>query len=165
MAEFEDRLNAILGDPEAMGQIVSIAKALTGEGGAPGTAEEEAPSQGPVPPPQEQPAPEAPPGPAAGQPDWSALLGMLGNGAAGDSPLAALGSLDPELIQTAVTLFSEYSAGDNQKVALLTALKPFLKPERQVKVDKAIQLARLSRVIRVALQMFQSNREEGGQDV
>ena len=32
MAEFEEKLNAILGDPEAMGQIVSIAKALTGEG-------------------------------------------------------------------------------------------------------------------------------------
>ena len=31
MAEFEDKLNAILADPEAMGQIVSIAKALTGE--------------------------------------------------------------------------------------------------------------------------------------
>ena len=28
MAEFEDKLNAILADPEAMGQIVSIAKPL-----------------------------------------------------------------------------------------------------------------------------------------
>ncbi len=165
MAEFEDRLNAILGDPEAMGQIVSIAKALTGEGETPGTTEEGAPPRETVPPPEEPTAPAASSGPAAGQPDWSALLGMLGGGAAGDSPLASLGNLDPKLIQTAVTLFSEYSAGDSQKVALLTALKPFLKPERQAKVDKAIQLARLSRVIRVAFQMFQSNREEGGQDV
>ena len=45
MAEFEEKLNTLLGDPEAMGQILSIAKALTGEG-------EKAPeSQGPPPPP------------------------------------------------------------------------------------------------------------------
>ena len=41
MAEFEDRLNAILGDPEAMGQIVSIAKALTGEDGVSSPAPED----------------------------------------------------------------------------------------------------------------------------
>lgn len=51
MAEFEDKLNAILADPEAMGQIVSIAKALTGE-----ASSSEA---GTLPP--EGTAPEAPP--------------------------------------------------------------------------------------------------------
>lgn len=30
MAEFEDKLQAILGDPEAMGQIASLAQALSG---------------------------------------------------------------------------------------------------------------------------------------
>ena len=35
MAEFEDKLHAILGDPEAMGQIVSIAKALIGDSASP----------------------------------------------------------------------------------------------------------------------------------
>ena len=45
MAEFEDKLHAILGDPEAMGQIVSIAKALTGDGAAsPGVEEPSSPS-------------------------------------------------------------------------------------------------------------------------
>lgn len=163
MAEFEDRLNAILGDPEAMGQIVSIAKALTGEGGgetapappedAGGTPDPSAPAGG------ESPAPEEPSAPA--QPEWSALLGMLGGGES-DSPLSALGSMDPKLIQAAVTLFSEYSAPDDQKAALLNALKPFLKPERRAKVEKAMHLARLARVIRTALRLFQSGREEGG---
>lgn len=154
MAEFEDKLNAILGDPEAMEQIVSIAKALTGE-------QEPAPAASPDPPPEETP-PAAP----NSQPDWQNLLGLLGGlGGGGDNPLSALGDLDPQLIQTAVTLFSEYSATDDRKVALLAALKPFLKPERQAKVDRAMQLARLARVIRVAFRLFQSNREEGTADV
>ena len=136
MAEFEEKLNAILSDPQAMGQIASLAQALTGEH----TGE------------------SAPP------PDWSALLGMLGGG--GDSnPLSALSELDPQLLQAGLRLFSEYSATDDRKVALLNALKPFVKPERYAKVDKAVQIAKLARVIRVAFQLFQSRREEGKDDV
>ena len=160
MAEFEEKLNTLLGDPEAMGQILSIAKALTGEG-------EKAPeSQGPPPPPAEEGG-SSPAGPAApAQTDWSGLLGLLGGltggGEGTESPLSALGNLDPRLIQTAVTLFGEYSATDDRKVALLRALKPFLKEERSAKVDKAIQIAKLSRVIRVAFQLF---KERGEGDV
>ena len=139
MAEFEEKLNAILSDPQAMGQIASLAQALTGEhtGEAAGQA---------------------------GATDWSALLGMLGGG--GDSnPLSALSELDPQLLQAGLRLFSEYSATDDRKVALLNALKPFVKPERYAKVDKAVQIAKLARVIRVAFQLFQSRREEGKDDV
>ena len=129
MAEFEEKLNAILSDPQAMGQIASLAQALTGEH----TGE-------------------------------SAPLGMLGGG--GDSnPLSALSELDPQLLQAGLRLFSEYSATDDRKVALLNALKPFVKPERYAKVDKAVQIAKLARVIRVAFQLFQSRREEGKDDV
>ena len=139
MAEFEEKLNAILSDPQAMGQIASLAQALTGEH-----------------------AGESAPPPAAT--DWSALLGMLGGG--GDSnPLSALSELDPQLLQAGLRLFSEYSATDDRKVALLNALKPFVKPERYAKVDKAVQIAKLARVIRVAFQLFQSRREEGKDDV
>ncbi|KGF56231.1 hypothetical protein, partial [Flavonifractor plautii] len=100
----------------------------------------------------------------SGATDWSALLGMLGGG--GDSnPLSALSELDPQLLQAGLRLFSEYSATDDRKVALLNALKPFVKPERYAKVDKAVQIAKLARVIRVAFQLFQSRREEGKDDV
>ena len=156
MAEFEEKLNAILSDPQAMGQIASLAQALTGE-----HAGESAP------PPAAEPAEAGPAGEAAGQAgttDWSALLGMLGGG--GDSnPLSALSELDPQLLQAGLRLFSEYSATDDRKVALLNALKPFVKPERYAKVDKAVQIAKLARVIRVAFQLFQSRREEGKDDV
>lgn len=70
MAEFEEKLNAILSDPQAMGQIASLAQALTGEH----TGES-------APPPAAEPAEAGPAGEAAGQAgatDWSALLGMLG---------------------------------------------------------------------------------------
>ena len=64
MAEFEEKLNAILSDPQAMGQIASLAQALTGE-----HAGESAP------PPAAEPAEAGPAGEAAGQSDatdWSA---------------------------------------------------------------------------------------------
>ena len=176
MAEFDEKLSAILGDPEAMGQIVSIAKALTDGMGSGEPPAGEAPSSQPVPappageaapgPPQEaQPAPPPPAQGSAG-PDWSAVMGLLsglsgGGGGAAANPLGALGDLDPRLIQTAVRLFSEYSATDDRKIALLTAIKPFLKEERYAKVDKAVQIAKLSRVIRVAFQLFKDNGEGG----
>lgn len=162
MAEFEEKLNAILGDPEAMGQIVSIAKALTGESGS-SSDSEAAPAQQP-PPPAETESSQG----QGGQPDWSSVLGLLGGmGGSGNggNPLSVLGDLDPKMIQAAVTLFSEYSASDDRKTALLTALIPFLKPERQAKVEKAVRIAKLSRVIRAAFRLFKQNGEEAAEDV
>ncbi|MBC5735939.1 hypothetical protein [Lawsonibacter faecis] len=180
MAELEEKLNAILGNPEAMGQIVSIAKALTGENGAGAPASADAPGE---PQPEYIPvetapaaeavpgAPQAAPAESAAQPDWGAIMSLLSGlsggsqsaqpGPAASSPLGALGDLDPRLIQTAVTLFSEYSATDDRKIALLAALKPFLKEERYAKMDRAIQIAKLSRVIRVAFQLFKKEGQDG----
>lgn len=161
MADFQEQLQAILGDPAAMGQITAIARALTGGGQA-------QPSPGPEPGGQGSDAPpvqeaeyvpvetgEAAPiqgavsaGPA---PDLSGLFGLLGGG--GSMP-----DIDPRLIQAALRLYSEYSAQDDDKAALLAALKPFLKPERREKMEKAERIARLSRVVRMAVQIF---REEG----
>ncbi len=63
-------------------------------------------------------------------------------------------------MQTALRLFSEYNAGDNHKTALLAALQPFLKEERYAKVDKAVQIAKLSRVVRVAFQMLKGGEKD-----
>lgn len=43
--EFADKLNAVLGNPEAMGQIMSLARSLTGDSG------DEGGSQPPIQPP------------------------------------------------------------------------------------------------------------------
>ena len=150
MADLQEQLQAILGDPEAMGQITAIARALTG-----GPAQEAPP---PSPPPEAQDVefqpveePESPPQAQEAQaPDLSALLGMLGGG--------NLPDIDPRLIQLALRVWTEYSAQDNDKAALLGALKPSLKAERLEKMEKAEKIARLSRVVRVAIQLF---KEEG----
>lgn len=189
MAELEDKLNAILSNPEAMGQIMSIAQALTGSGSAPtekntldagspspaasvpaddGTTTASPPAESYLPVEPEGTA-EISPAPTAAQPDWSAVINLLSNlsgsqsspdATASSSPLGELGNLDPKLIETAMTLFSQYSANDDRKIALLYALKPFLKESRYAKMDRAIHIAKLSRVIRVAFQLL---KKEGGE--
>ena len=148
MADLQEQLQAILGNPEAMGQITAIARALTGGPSAP----EEPPRQEPQAQdvefvPVEDPPPEEPSAAPEQAPDLSSLLGMLG------------ADVDPRLIQIAVRVFSEYSAQDDEKAALLAALKPFLRAERLEKMEKAEKVARLSRVVRVAIQLL---KEEGG---
>lgn len=126
MSEFEEKLGAILGDQNAMAQIMSLAQSLGG-----GTS---TPPEG-----ESAPAPSAPP-----SGDLSALLG----------------SLDPQLLQSAARLYAQLSASEDQRAALLLALKPFLREERYAKVDRAIQIARLSRVLRVGLALWKEKGEE-----
>ena len=127
MAQLEEQLNQILGNPQAMEQIMALAQSLSGK------QEEE-----------RQPEEETQP-PAENDPP---------------SPLSALDGLDPRLLRMGMGLLSEYSAQDDKKTALLAALKPFLKPERQEKMDQAVRIARLTRVIRTALRMFRDHGEE-----
>lgn len=170
--EFSDKLNAVLGNPEAMGQIMSIARALSGEGGASQPQPDPAPQSAPQEPYQPEPQPPAPVQPqSAPSFDLGAVMNMLGSltggggssGAApasgGSNPLSALSDIDPRILQTGMRLLSEYNSNDDRKTALLTALRPFVKEERFAKVDRAIQIAKLSRIIRVALQVF---KESGG---
>lgn len=127
MSDFEDKLQSILGNPEAMGQIMSIAQSISGvshEDGAPSDKEPE------------------PPAPSSGD------------------PFSMLGSLDPRLLQLGMRLLSEYNSEDDGKTALLTALQPFVRQERYAKVDKAIQIAKLARVIRVALDVLRGGNSE-----
>lgn len=134
MAQWEEQLNQILGDPQAMGQIMSLAQSLSGkqeEHREESPDREEAEEETAAPPETEEP-----------------------------SPLSALAGLDPKLLQMGMGLLSEYSAQDDKKTALLAALKPFLKPERQEKMDQAVRIARLTRVIRTALKMFRDRGEE-----
>lgn len=133
MAEFEDKLNSILSDPQAMRQIMSIAKALGGDedsGGTDGGNEFSAVKEAAASAEQSKPAGNAAP------------------------PRLPLEDLDPRLVQTALRLFSEYYSTDDRKTALLTALLPFLKEERYAKVDKAVQITKLSRVVRVAFELL-----------
>ena len=127
MAEFEEKLNSILGDQNAMSQIMALAQSLSGAGSPPAA---------------ETPHPE----PAAAPPADMSL---------------GLNQVDPRLRQLGGRILKEYQRGEDKNTALLLALKPFLRQERYAKVDQAIQLARLARVVRVALEsMGQTGGEE-----
>lgn len=152
MADLQEQLQSILGDPQAMRQISAIAQALTG--GAAPSPEPEAQDVEFIPVEDTEPesagegdASATDPAAQGEAPDLGALLGMLG------AP-----DIDPRLIQIAMRVFSEYSAQDDAKAALLSALKPFLRAERLEKLEKAEKIARLSRVVRVAVQLL---KEEG----
>lgn len=128
VAEFDDKLNSILSNPDAMAQIMQLAQSLSGglEGG--GTAG--------APPPPQPGGPSAGPGPQQTPPP------------SGGDPLSALaGGLDPQLLVRFLPLLRELGGQqDSNARQLLYALRPYLKPERQEKVERALQLARLFRI-------------------
>ena len=138
MAEFEEKLNSLLSNPDAMAQIMQMAQSLSGGGGQTQPSPPPAPPQQPQqPPPQASPVPFAPrpaPGPQAA-PAGGDLLSSL-------SGLA--GNIDPKLLMKLLPLIQELSGQqDSNARQLLYALRPYLKPERQEKVERALQLARL----------------------
>ena len=152
MSEMEDKLNQILNDPSAMGQIMALAQSLGGAGT----------QTPPSPPPAEPSVPQQ----EGGGVDWNGVLkllsGMGGTAAAAPPPPPqepSVPQIDPKLIQTGMRILSEYNRKDDKNMALLAALRPFVRAERYAKLDRAIQIAKLSRVIRVAFGVL---KEQGG---
>lgn len=123
MADFEEALNSLLSDPDAMGQIMALAGKL-GMGG-----------DTPSPDPSEPPSPQETPTDQAGSPP---LLGP--------EQLSQVGKL-LELVQTS-------RQADQESDALIAALRPFLRADRQKKLDRACQLAGLSRAARQAYRLW-----------
>ena len=132
MAEFDEKLNSILSNPDAMAQIVQLAQSLSGD--SQGTASPQpppasAPPQQPASAPPVQPFSRPPAPPPQGGAD---LLSSL------------TGGMDPTLLMKLMPLVQELgSQNDSNARQLLYALRPYLKPERQEKVERALQLARL----------------------
>ena len=137
MSDFEEKLNAILSNPESMGQIMNLAQSLNLGGGGEPSGE-----GGPA-----APQPEAPPENASsGIPDGLSGLGRL------------LGQIDPKLIGRLLPLAGELAGGGNdERMQLLYALRPFLKPERRDKVERAAKTARLIHVGKKLLQSLGEN--------
>lgn len=134
MSEFEDKLGAILNNQEAMGQIMALAQSLSGER-------------------------QAPDAQTADRPKDSMTEDRFEAQGDAQEPMALLGGIDPGLMQTGLHLLQEYNRADDRNAALLEALRPFLKESRYAKLDRAVQIARLSRVIRV---IFDTMKENGG---
>lgn len=142
MSDFEEKLNAILSNPEAMGQVMNLAQSLNLGGGG-GPSGNDGTSDSPPPPPQ-PPQNNAVPG--GGVTDGLAGLGSL------------LGQIDPKLISRLLPLAGELAGGGNdERMQLLYALRPFLKPERRDKVERAAKTARLIHVGKKLLQSMGEN--------
>ena len=149
MSDFEHQLNSILSSPETMEQIMALANSISSGGTDPGMDAERCEAT-----PTESPAP-SPPSSA----DLSGLLTLL------SGPNSPLGNLDPALVQAGLDLVQAYSRSNEEQLALLTALRPFLQEERQAKLDRAVQLARIARVLQTAYRMFRERKEGDAEHV
>ena len=116
MSELEDKLNAILSNPEAMAQVMGLAQSLSGSGAFGSTQEQE----------------KRPP-----------------NGTQASSPVGGIGDLfsqiDPKMLERLLPLLGELggNGSSDERMQLLYALRPFLKPERRDKVERAARAAKL----------------------
>lgn len=122
MSEWEDKLNTLISDPDAMAQVMQMAQSLSQQMGASGGAAS-----------------------ASGNPT-----------AAAEQPpqelSSLLGGVDPALIQRLLPLLSQMNrAESSETTAFLLALRPFLKPERRDKVERAAQLARVIHLAKLFL--------------
>ena len=118
MSQLDEKLNQLLGDPAAMAQVMQLAQQLSGtlgEGGGGG-------STPPTPPPPPPPPPEPPPPPPGANPRRP---------------------LDPQLLTRMLPLMQSLTQTSGPTQQLLTALRPFLREEKQEKLQRAAQLAKL----------------------
>ena len=97
MSEFDEKLSAILGDQNAMGQIMALAQSLSGTKAESSEGERE----------------------ECGEREEIPGLGPFG-------------------------------AGEDRDVQLLMALRPYLRPERQGKLDRTLEILQLLRLMRSA---------------
>ena len=127
MAEFEEALNNILADPDAMGQIMALAGKLGG--GQPGPS------------PDASDTPNAPD--ASEAPETEDAAAEVA--AAEQAPPFQL----PDLGQ-----LGQIGQGKAENIALLQSLRPFLRPAQQRKLDRALRLAGLSGTARQLYQLW-----------
>lgn len=131
MDDLNQQINQILSDPQSMQQIQNMAAAL-GLG---------APKNEPPPAPQNKPP---------NTPDLSALLAGLGGGSSpAPEPAGGLGGLSPQLLQTVgklAPLLSQANQEDDS-TRLLRALRPLLSAARQQKLDEAIKILQMMRLL------------------
>ena len=123
MDDLSQQLQKILSDPQAMGQIQGMLQSL-GSG-------------------QEEPAQKA------ATPDLSSLLGALSGGTAPQETGPSLGGITPQTLSLMTRLgplLSQANREDNA-TRLLRALRPLLGESRQKKVDEAIQILQMLRLL------------------
>ncbi len=121
MSDFEEKLNSILSSPESMQQVAQLAQMLSQQNDA-----------------NSRPPPSPPPASTASSPSSQHQSEEI------PDLSSLLGGIDMSTISRFLPLLQEMNSGSNDEgTQLLYALKPFLKPERQNKIDRALRLAHL----------------------
>lgn len=121
MAEFDEKLNSLLSNPDAMAQIMQLAQSLGGGQEMLKSSQTEASPFAEVPHPN--------PSVSYEEKNFDPIASLLG---------------DPSLLLKLMPLIRELKGDrDSNARTLLYALRPYLKSERQEKVERALQLARL----------------------
>lgn len=146
MSDFSEKVNDLLSNPEALAQIMKIAQSLgLGAPAAntavpnpePATVQTATFSDIPQPTPQPKPAPQAAPTSALPKSEGSGLssLASMLSGGGGLGSLSAISGLLGG---------GSGDTGADKRVALLRALKPFMKDGKQKKVDNVLSAITIS---------------------
>ena len=123
MAELDEKLAAMMADPNIMAQVAAMAKSLGMAPPGPG----ETPPEGPPKPPEGPPKPpEGPPKPPPKGPEKS------------PAPPPS-----PDILQRLAAMAGQ-SALDENRRRLLHALRPYVRPERLARLENAMRTAQLA---------------------
>ena len=71
-----------------------------------------------------------------------------------DAPPPPPPPMDGAMLQGLMQLMQQTQQSDKKQEALLCALKPYLAPDRRGKLDRAMQIARISHLVSAALQNY-----------
>ena len=134
MGEFEEKLNSILSSPKDMEKIMNLAQSLSSSLG--GSSDKEADKSG-----ESRPASDG----------GGALSGLL----SGDD---SSGGIDPRMIQIMSRIMSAYSSNEGtEKFGIMSSIKPYLRPERQETVDRALNILKLTKIAKIAFGEFRGD--------
>ncbi len=153
MDDLNQQINQILSDPQSMRQIQNMISSLglNGTSGGPsGGSEPREPSH--------QPPSSQSGGSQAGGFDPAALAGMLGSLGLGggapalppqNAPPQSQGGITPEMLQMVsriAPILNQVNREDDS-TRLLRALRPLLGPARQKKLDEAVKILQMMRLL------------------
>lgn len=128
MDDLNQQIQSILSDPQAMGQLQGLLRSLgNGQGESSSSA-----------------------APASSGPDFSSLLGALGGGVSQPNQTeTSLAGVSPQALSLMTRLMPLLNQANREDDAtrLLRALRPLLSEQRQKKVDEAIQILQMLRLL------------------
>ena len=62
-----------------------------------------------------------------------------------------MGQIDPKMLQRGMEIVRQVQGAEDRNAALFNALRPFLKEERRARLDRALQIARITKLVRAAM--------------